>query len=521
MSGDWTQVWSAMGAQHLWQSALMLLFASLVLGCAKLSAEARSWWLLGAFMLAAVSPLAVLLPGDSQRPPMAEAMSPLEVAPLAAKAAAASEHPGNPDTIIDEPSIAWVPALQWLVLSVWLAGALWSLLRLFSGWNGARRLRASSSEAPVLQRLMARELPRGTTMAFSDDIGGPMVVGLARPTILVPPALASALAPAVLADLLRHEIAHIHRRDLWSAAAQRLVLALYWWSPFLKRIGAQLELARELACDERAAAQAGGGADYAGSLLAGVNQLRSVAGEPAVLAVGVFGSRSGLAQRIDGLLNQEAKKISRGKRTAWVAACLIALTAHVGITLAASPRLGQAVPAVDGGQSVASATSAQAARLIEAAGAGKLEEVRQLVHSGVDVDARVNGDGTALIQAAKNGQLEMVDELLALGAQPDLHSRGDGNPLIAASYNGHLDIVERLIAAGADVNRVVSFDETPLINAARAGQLPTVKYLVEHGADVNLGVMADGGRWRSPLNQARNPRVWNYLVQQGAVAERR
>jgi bla regulator protein blaR1 len=521
MSGDWTQVWSALGVQHLWQSALLLLFASLVLGCAKLSAEARSWWLLGAFMLAAVSPLAVLLPGDSQRPSSAEVISPQEAAPLAVEVAAPRANRGSPATTINQPSIAWLPALQWLALSVWLLGALWSLLRLFSGWNSARRLRVASREAPALQRLMARELPHGATIAFSDDIGGPMVVGLVRPTILVPPALASALAPAVLADLLRHEIAHIHRRDLWSAAVQRLVLSLYWWSPFLKRIGAQLELARELACDERAAAQAGGGADYAGSLLAGVNQLRSVAVQPAVLAVGMFGSRSGLAQRIDGLLNQETQKISRGKRTGWVAVCLIALTAHVGITLAASPRLGQAIPAADGGQSVASANSAQAARLIEAAGAGRLEEVRQLVRGGVDIDARVNGDGTALIQAAKNGQLEMVDELLALGAQPDLHSRGDGNPLIAAASRGHLDVVERLVAAGADVNRVVSFDETPLINAARTGQLPTVKYLVEHGADVNLGVIADGGRWRSPLNQARNPQVWNYLVQQGAVAGQR
>lgn len=517
MNSEWTQIWLALGAQHLWQSALLLLFASLVLGFATLSAEARSWWLLGAFMLAAVSPLAVLLPGDSQRASTVEAMPP----PLAVSASALHENSGSLATTASGPSIAWLPALQWLMLSAWLIGTLWSMLRLFSGWNGARRLRASARSAPELQRLVARELPRNASIAFSDDIAGPMVVGLLRPTILVPPALARALTPAVLADLLRHEIAHIDRRDLWSALVQRLLLGFYWWNPLFRRIGAHLDLARELACDERAAAQTSGGCDYAGSLLAGVNQLQSSAGRSAVLAVGMSGNRSGLAWRIDRLLAHASQTTSRGKRRAWMAVCLIALTAHVGITLAASPRLGYAAPAAESEQRAVSADSAQAARLLDAAAAGRLQEVRQLVRSGVDVDARVNGDGTALIQAAKHGQLAMVEELLALGAQPDLHSQGDGNPLIAASYRGHLDVVERLIAAGADVNRVVRFDETPLINAARAGQLPTVKYLVEHGADVNLGVMADGGRWRSPLNQARNPQVWNYLAQQGAVARQR
>jgi len=72
------------------------------------------------------------------------------------------------------------------------------------------------------------------------------------------------------------------------------------------------------------------------------------------------------------------------------------------------------------------------------------------------------------------------------------------------------------------VNRVVTYDETPLINAARASHLPTVRYLLQHGANVNLGVEADGwlGCWRAPLNQAADPAVRAYLVEQGATAAR-
>lgn len=72
------------------------------------------------------------------------------------------------------------------------------------------------------------------------------------------------------------------------------------------------------------------------------------------------------------------------------------------------------------------------------------------------------------------------------------------------------------------MNRVVTYDETPLINAARASHLPTVRYLLQHGANVNLGVEADGwlGCWRAPLNQAADPAVRAYLVEQGATAAR-
>ena len=144
------------------------------------------------------------------------------------------------------------------------------------------------------------------------------------------------------------------------------------------------------------------------------------------------------------------------------------------------------------------------------------------IQGSVDVDARVLDEGTPLIQAVRSRNLDTVDVLLKLGADPDRASLGEGNPLIVAPRLGLQPEVERLVAAGADVNRVVTYDETPLINAARADHLPTAHYLVQHGANVNLGVEADGwlGRWRPPLNQAMDPAIGAYLVEQGATATR-
>ena len=159
--------------------------------------------------------------------------------------------------------------------------------------------------------------------------------------------------------------------------------------------------------------------------------------------------------------------------------------------------------------------------LIDAVDAQRIEEIRRLVKQGADINATVFGDGTALIRAAAHGDLAIVNELIRLGADVNQAARGDGNPMIAAAKRGHADVVARLVAAGADVNGVVAGDETPLINAARGGHLDVVTFLVEHGADVNKGVVADFGRWRSPLNQAAGDPVRAYLTSKSAVADRK
>lgn len=215
------------------------------------------------------------------------------------------------------------------------------------------------------------------------------------------------------------------------------------------------------------------------------------------------------------------------------------LCRRVGTLQAAQDALKQAVPAfkpharIEGhetddcgsdvtvrGDDAAASSDADAGQLLEAAATGEIDQVQQLLASGVDVGSRVRGDGTALIVASRAGHLPVVEALLAAGADADQSSRGDGNPLIAAAMAGHADIAERLLVAGADIDAVVAGDETALINAARRGHLEVVQLLVARGADVNLGVRTLSGQWRSPLNQARDAAVRDYLVSQGAKEDK-
>lgn len=159
------------------------------------------------------------------------------------------------------------------------------------------------------------------------------------------------------------------------------------------------------------------------------------------------------------------------------------------------------------------------ARLVQAIETGHIDTVRFLVTHCIDVNTHIEGDGTPLIAAARRGDLDMVDSLIHMGADVNQPATGDGSPLIAAAAHGHLAVVAHLIAAGASVNAIVPDDETPLINAVRCSCLAVVKYLVAHGADVNLGVMADGSRWRTPMNQARSVAIRDFLVTHGAVPQ--
>lgn len=514
MTIDWTEALALLGVQHFWLSAMFFALAAVTFRLHWLRAATRSRILLGLLALAAFSPLAIFLPAGSGSAVVAASAHGAAEQPRAVQnAGIADEHAAASDakTSASERTAAIPSSLKALAIVIWLLGFVWGLHRLLLGGHEARRLLDTAIDDPRLQQLMAREFGADASIRRSDQIVGPMVVGLKRPCILVPARLVGELPEPALLEILRHELAHIRRRDLWIALSQRICLAFWWWNPFLRVLGSRLDLAREMACDEQAAQSSTGSRSYARALLASAEMLVPHDRCPPALAVGGLGSRRELAERIDALLRLDDAPPASLRIGGLVVLCMLTMVS-AAVALAATPRLESV------GDPQAQADQVEA--LLEAAKAGRMEDVRSLVQRGVAVDARLEGDrpaGTALIQAAKAGNLVMVNELIRLGADVNQASRRDGNPLIMAAMNGRFDVVRRLIESGADVNAIVPFDETPLINAAREGHLAIVMYLVEHGADVNLGLLADEDRWRSPLNQAHGEAVRDYLIAHGAV----
>ncbi|MBI3397863.1 MAG: ankyrin repeat domain-containing protein [Deltaproteobacteria bacterium] len=118
--------------------------------------------------------------------------------------------------------------------------------------------------------------------------------------------------------------------------------------------------------------------------------------------------------------------------------------------------------------------------LMNAAGSGDINAVKELVNKGADVNEKYN----ALIAAALNGHTEIVKLFIDKGADVNAKS----NALIAAARYGHTEIVKLLIDKGADVN-VKSWNDVPVVwVAAYFGHTEIVKLLIDKGADIDYAI---------------------------------
>jgi TonB family protein len=123
-------------------------------------------------------------------------------------------------------------------------------------WGAARRALGMRLRGARPARAEIATLAPGVEVLEHEELG-PLVAGLARPRIVVPAALAS--DPDALALVLRHERAHVLRRDHLLSATVQLVCALAWPLLPVWLAAMRVRALLELACDERALAEAGPG----------------------------------------------------------------------------------------------------------------------------------------------------------------------------------------------------------------------------------------------------------------------
>lgn len=173
--------------------------------------------------------------------------------PAAPEAPAPPEAPDAPAPAA--PPAGWEAALSalaspvfWTVL--WAAGALVCLGRYVWGYRRfAKTLRRTVQEPPEEARKILRTLdPKGRVrLAESPAANTPLLIGLLRPVIVLPPGITDA---ARLEDILAHELIHARRLDLpykWWAAA---VGCVHWFNPMVHLVRREIARACELSCDE-------------------------------------------------------------------------------------------------------------------------------------------------------------------------------------------------------------------------------------------------------------------------------
>ncbi len=230
----------------------------------------------------------------------------------------------------DAPVVTQTPptqSFQWQKLLPYIMGLYWlgvtaMLGRLILGLQGGQRLKRRSRPvedvrilAALSQQARVMGLSVTPAVAFCSRILVPTVVGVIKPTILLPLAFASNLTPEQMEMILAHELAHIRRLDPLINVLQRFIEAVLFFHPAVWFISYRIRVEREHCCDDLVV-QGGAQAEaYAASLLSMAQQALR---QPLVEGLAAVKRGSKIGTRVRRVLGLETTESMRLQHT-WVA----------------------------------------------------------------------------------------------------------------------------------------------------------------------------------------------------------
>ena len=179
----------------------------------------------------------------------------------------------------------------------------------------------------------------------------PTVVGVIRPSILLPLSMISGMAPQEIEALLAHELAHIRRSDPIVNIVQRLIEALLFFHPAMWFVSGRVRRERELCCDDWVVSAGSTAMDYAASLVRAAElcsmDRRSQVAAAALAAIGRSAHLRHRVLRLLGLASEEPVRFAHAWPTVVVVAALtVVLAGHHLYGLAVTPKLFDGDPAL-------------------------------------------------------------------------------------------------------------------------------------------------------------------------------
>jgi beta-lactamase regulating signal transducer with metallopeptidase domain len=135
------------------------------------------------------------------------------------------------------------------------------------------------------------------------------------------------------AIVLRHELAHVRRRDWLVQLAATIIRSIYWFHPVVWVACAVLRLESERACDDAVLRSGVGGAQYASHLLELARGFLSNPGDP----VTAFARRSTLERRVRAMLATGTERSHPGRTHRAAAAVSLLAIALVAAGFGAAP----------------------------------------------------------------------------------------------------------------------------------------------------------------------------------------
>ena len=298
-------------------SVLMLLYMAVTpLLARRYSAKGRyyAWLILILALMIPLRPqfgrsLVTIMPVPAAMPVMitGNPEAPAQISP--AVPAADSIIPGH-----DVPFSWWQAAAF-----IWITGTVmvlaFHLIRHYRFMAGIRRWREPVTDAGMQSLLEELKVEQGITglitLCRCSLIQTPMLVGFKHPYLLL---TADDLGAEELDDILRHELIHYRRRDLWYRGLVLAATAMHWFNPIVYLAAREIDLLCEMSCDAEVISRSDEGMRqrYCETI---IRTAKFQAKAKTALSTNFYGGRNSMKKRLSSIIEPGPK------RTGFVIGC--------------------------------------------------------------------------------------------------------------------------------------------------------------------------------------------------------
>ena len=212
------------------------------------------------------------------------------------------------ETIPSARFISWLSLLGW----GWLTGAvlflLWHLWHHHCFVRTLHRWRAPISTDEYQRIFTATTAEMGisgnVSLYVCPTVSSPMLLGLRHPCIYLPD---ETLTADELKLVLRHELIHYQRRDLWVKATLLLCRAVHWFNPMMLPLSRWLCYCQESSCDSQVTRNASQEERHFYSETI-IRVIRRQVQTRTQLCSSFYGGKNGMKKRIFSIMNQNKRK---------------------------------------------------------------------------------------------------------------------------------------------------------------------------------------------------------------------
>ena len=215
-------------------------------------------------------------------------------------------------TTLDDKQ-ASVPVMK-VTMIFWLLGCSGLLAYQFVGYQAFRKKALRWSTAPANPQITvalqnaATELGVHQEVAIyiSEGIASPLMIGFVQPKLLLP---SEDYSQTDLSFILRHELTHCKRNDLWYKLLLVFATAVHWFNPLVWLMARDANADLEMSCDDEVLRGIGldGRRAYSETILAAIGQQKI---RQTVLTTSFNGGKSALHNRFLNILTRKRKKRS-------------------------------------------------------------------------------------------------------------------------------------------------------------------------------------------------------------------